>query len=117
VARRSQPVRRRPGDRGALEEIERIEQIASEWRPTSELSQLNDAAGGAMRPLSPELFEILQRSKVIAEATDGAFDPTFYGVGQLWKFDARRASRRAPRRSPPALARRLASHRARPQHP
>lgn len=71
----------------ALDEIERIEQIASEWRPTSELSQLNDAAGGAMRPLSPELFEILQRSKVIAEATDGAFDPSFYGVGQLWKFD------------------------------
>jgi thiamine biosynthesis lipoprotein len=71
----------------ALAEIERIEQIASEWRPTSELSQLNDAAGGAMRPLSPELFELLQRSKVIAEATDGAFDPTFYGVGQLWKFD------------------------------
>ncbi len=71
----------------ALEEIERIEQIASEWRPTSELSQLNDAAGGAMRPLSPELFEILQRSKVIAEATGGAFDPSFYGVGQLWKFD------------------------------
>lgn len=71
----------------ALEEIERIEQIASEWRPTSELSQLNDAAGGAMRPLSPELFELLQRSKVIAEATGGAFDPSFYGVGQLWKFD------------------------------
>jgi thiamine biosynthesis lipoprotein len=71
----------------ALEEIERIEQIASEWRPTSELSQLNDAAGGAMRPLSPELFELLQRSKQIAEATDGAFDPSFYGVGQLWKFD------------------------------
>lgn len=71
----------------ALAEVERIEQIMSEWRPTSELSQLNDAAGGAMRPLSPELFEVLQRSKIIAEATDGAFDPTFYAVGQLWKFE------------------------------
>lgn len=71
----------------ALAEIERIEQIASEWRPTSELSQLNANAGGPMRPLSPELFELLQRSKVIAEATGGAFDPSFYGVGQLWKFD------------------------------
>ncbi len=71
----------------ALAEVERIEQIMSEWRPTSELSQLNDAAGGAMRPLSPELFEILQRSKQISEATDGAFDPTFHGVGQLWHFE------------------------------
>lgn len=83
---------RSPSDAGlaieaTLDEIERIEQIASEWRPTSELSQLNDAAGGAMRPLSPELFEILQRSKLIAEATGGAFDPSFYSVGQLWKFD------------------------------
>jgi thiamine biosynthesis lipoprotein len=71
----------------ALAEIERIEQIMSEWRPSSELSQFNDAAGGEMRPLSPELFEVLQRSKIVSEATDGAFDPTFHGVGQLWKFE------------------------------
>ena len=71
----------------AFVEIERIEQIMSEWRPDSELSQLNDDAGGPMRPLSPELFEILQRSKEIAEITGGAFDPTFYAVGQLWKFE------------------------------
>jgi len=71
----------------AFAEIERIEQIMSEWRPSSEISQLNDAAGGPLRPLSPELFTILQRSKEIAEATGGAFDPTFYAVGQLWRFD------------------------------
>jgi thiamine biosynthesis lipoprotein len=71
----------------AFAEIERIEQIMSEWRPSSELSQLNDNAGGPARPLSPELFEVLQRSKVIAEATDGAFDPTFHAVGQLWHFE------------------------------
>ena len=71
----------------AFAEIERIEQIMSEWRPSSELSQLNDNAGGPARPLSTELFEVLQRSKVIAEATDGAFDPTFHAVGQLWHFE------------------------------
>lgn len=71
----------------AFAEIERIEQIMSEWRETSELSQLNAAAGGEMRPLSPELFEVLKRSKEIAELTDGAFDPTFYAFGQLWRFD------------------------------
>lgn len=71
----------------AFAEIERIEQIMSEWRPSSELSQLNEGAGGAMRPLSPELFAVLQRSKEIAEETGGAFDPTFYAVGQLWRYD------------------------------
>lgn len=71
----------------AFAEIERIEQIMSEWRADSELSQLNAAAGGDMRPLSPELFEVLQRSKEIAEQTGGAFDPTFYAVGQLWRFE------------------------------
>jgi len=71
----------------ALAEVERIEQIISEWRPSSELSQFNDAAGQASRLLSPELFEVLQRSKIICEASDGAFDPTFYGVGQLWRFE------------------------------
>ncbi len=71
----------------AFLEIERIEQIMSEWRPDSELSQFNDAAGGPLRPLSPELYEILDRSKQIAAMTGGAFDPTFYAVGQLWKFE------------------------------
>lgn len=71
----------------AFAEIERIEDIMSEWRPSSELSQLNADAGGPMRPLSPELFEVLQRSKEIAELTGGAFDPTFYAVGQLWRYE------------------------------
>lgn len=81
----------------AFAEVERIEQIMSEWRADSELSLLNAAAGGEPRPLSPELFEILQRSKEIAELTGGAFDPTFYAIGQLWKFEpgARPPSREA----------------------
>jgi thiamine biosynthesis lipoprotein len=99
---------RDPADAGAaieaaFAEIERIEQIASEWRPTSELSQFNAGAGGPMRPLSPELMELLQRSRTIAEATGGAFDPTFYGVGQLWKFDP---GARPP--TPEAIAEKLA---------
>ncbi len=87
----------------AFAEIERIEQIMSEWRPSSELSQLNDNAGGPLRPLSPELFEVLQRSKLVAEATDGAFDPTFYAAGQLWHFEP---GARPP--APEAIAEKLA---------
>lgn len=81
------PARAGAAIEAAFAEIERIEQIMSEWRPSSELSRFNDGAGGPAIPLSPELFEVLQRSKIIAEATDGAFDPTFHGVGQLWRFE------------------------------
>lgn len=72
--------------REAFAEMVRLEGIMSEWQPDSELSRLSDAAGGEPRRLSPELFEVLARSREIAEDTDGAFDPTFHTVGQLWSF-------------------------------
>ncbi|HET6584439.1 MAG TPA: FAD:protein FMN transferase [Nannocystaceae bacterium] len=83
---------RDPADAGAamnaaFDEIARIEAIMSEWQSTSELSRLNAAAGGEPIPLSPELFFVLKRSKEISEITGGAFDVTFYGVGQLWTFE------------------------------
>lgn len=71
----------------AFAEIARIESIMSEWQPQSELSRWNAAAGKDPIALSPELFEVLKRSREISETTGGAFDVTFYGVGQLWKFD------------------------------
>lgn len=73
--------------REAFAEMVRLEQIMSEWQPDSELSRLSDAAGGEARKLSPELMRVLVRSREIAEATGGAFDPTFHGVGQLWHFE------------------------------
>ena len=70
----------------SFDEMARIEAIMSEWQPDSELSRFNRAAGGDMVALSPELTEVLARAREIAEATDGAFDPTFHAVGQLWSF-------------------------------
>lgn len=72
--------------REAFAEMVRLEGIMSEWQQDSELSRLSNAAGGEPRRLSPELFEVLRRSREIAEDTDGAFDPTFHAVGQLWSF-------------------------------
>ena len=70
----------------ALDEMARIESLMSEWKPQSELSNLNRAAGGPAMEISPELFEVLQRGREISEASDGAFDVTFHAVGQLWSF-------------------------------
>ncbi len=72
--------------RDAMAEIARLESIASEWQPDSELSVLNRAAGGEPMRLSPELFEILERAKQVSADTEGLFDVTFHGIGQLWTF-------------------------------
>lgn len=69
-----------------LDEVARIERLTSEWMSDSELSRLNAAAGGDMMALSPELFAVLARSREVSEITDGTFDVTFYGVGELWSF-------------------------------
>jgi FAD:protein FMN transferase len=70
----------------AFDEMARIEGLLSEWRPNSELSRLNRAAGGEPMKVSPELRDILVRSRTISEETDGSFDVTFHAVGQLWSF-------------------------------
>lgn len=72
--------------RQAFDEIARIEQIASEWRDSSDLSRLNAAAGKDPIEVPRELIDILARAKQISEASDGHFDVTFYAVGELWSF-------------------------------
>ncbi|KIG11824.1 Thiamin biosynthesis lipoprotein ApbE [Enhygromyxa salina] len=70
----------------AIHEMARIEDIASEWRATSDLTRVNEA-GGAPVKVAPELIEILTRAAAISAETDGLFDVSFYGVGQLWRFE------------------------------
>ncbi len=72
--------------RDAIAEVDRIEGLASEWIIDSELSRFSAQAGQQPVRLSPDLFAILERSRQIAEATDGAFDPTFMAIGELWTF-------------------------------
>ena len=52
----------------ALDEMSRIEHIMSEWKPQSELSNFSRAAGGPPQAVSPELFEVLSRSREIRTA-------------------------------------------------
>ena len=69
----------------AFSEIERIEQLLSDYRDGSELSRLNSATDPVT--LDPEMMRILNRALAWARDTGGAFDPT---VGAL--MDARRAA-------------------------
>jgi thiamine biosynthesis lipoprotein len=70
----------------AINEMARIEEIASEWREDSDLSRINRSTGEPVE-VPPELFEILERAATVSSETNGLFDVSFYGVGQLWKFE------------------------------
>ncbi len=71
----------------AYAEIERIEDMISSWRASSETSAVNRLAGVSPQPVSQELFNLVRRSVKLSQLTDGAFDLTFAGVGKLWDFN------------------------------
>ena len=66
-----------------FDEIRRIEDILSKYKPDSEVSRLNNSSE---IKASPELFFILTRSKEFCAASDGAFDITVAPLMDLWGF-------------------------------
>lgn len=52
----------------------------------SELERLNKAAGFSPIEVSPELYELLQISLMMAELTDGAFNPAIGPLVKLWNI-------------------------------
>ena len=71
----------------AVEEINRIENLISSWKTTSETSKINQAAGITPVKVSKELFELIDRSLKISKLTDGAFDISYASMDKIWKFD------------------------------
>jgi thiamine biosynthesis lipoprotein len=71
----------------AGEEIRRIETLMTTWRPDSELSRVNDAAGKDKTTVSPETFDVVAASIRTSEISEGTFDITFESLHGLWKFD------------------------------
>ncbi|MCP5371412.1 MAG: FAD:protein FMN transferase [Hyphomicrobiales bacterium] len=66
-----------------LDEIERLENLFSLFRPDSALSRLNRA--GALDDPGPDMVALLARAQSMARLTGGAFDPT---VQPLWELHA-----------------------------
>ncbi len=69
-----------------ISETRRIEYLISEWIDTTEVSRLNANAGIGPVKVGLELYELIRRSLIISEITQGAFDISFGGVGKLWNF-------------------------------
>ncbi len=71
----------------AFDEIQRLEGLMSTHIPNSEISKINQAAGIEPVPVSPEVFEVIDRALYWAEQTDGALDISIGPVQELWAFE------------------------------
>jgi thiamine biosynthesis lipoprotein len=69
-----------------LDEMRHIDESMSTYKPTSEVSQVNDKAANGPMPIGKELFDLLTTAKEYSVITDGAFDITYASVGYLYDF-------------------------------
>jgi thiamine biosynthesis lipoprotein len=71
--------------RAAFERIAELEDVMSDYRPTSELRLLCAKAGGPPVKVSQDLLAILVRSQDLARRSNGAFDVTAGPLVKLWR--------------------------------
>lgn len=69
-----------------LDEIRRLEQLLSTWILTSELSQVNVAAGRSPVGVGLETMEVLERSMEIARLTEGKFNIAIGPAVAAWNI-------------------------------
>ncbi|TLD71799.1 FAD:protein FMN transferase [Phragmitibacter flavus] len=69
----------------AFELAENLNAVVSDYLPDSELASLTSKPIDTPISLSPLLYGLLDHSRRIAEATDGAFDPTLGSLTKLWR--------------------------------
>lgn len=70
-----------------IAEITRIENLISDWKPDSQVSQVNQNAGIKPIKIDREVFELTQRAIKLSEITNGGFDVSFAAMDRIWKFD------------------------------
>lgn len=71
----------------AISEVKRIENLISDWIPTTQISKVNQNAGIGPVKVDLEVFELVKRAKNISKLTDGAFDISYASMDKIWKFD------------------------------
>lgn len=86
--------------------MDSLNQIMSDYLDGSEINRLSATAGSdKWVPVSADLFDVLQKAKMIARLSNGRFDPTVGPLSLLWRRAVRRkefptgAERRRARRS------------------
>jgi FAD:protein FMN transferase len=73
-----------------LAEMRRVDAAMSTYKPTSELSRVNQRAALEAVKISDELFALLETSLQYSRDTEGAFDITYASVGYLYDYRNRK---------------------------
>lgn len=71
----------------AVAETSRLENLISDWIPTTPISEVNRNAGIKAVKVPQEVFDLVQRANRISELTSGAFDISYASMDKIWKFD------------------------------
>lgn len=71
----------------AIDEVKRIENLISDWIPTTQISKVNQNAGLQPIKVDREVFELVERAIKISKLTNGAFDISYASMDRIWKFD------------------------------
>jgi len=70
-----------------IREVTRIEYLISDWKPETQIGQVNSNAGIRPVKVDKEVFALTQRAIHFSEITNGAFDISFAAMDRIWKFD------------------------------
>jgi len=70
-----------------ITEVTRIENLISDWRPETQISQVNRYAGIHPVKVDKEVLELTQRALQLSVLTNGAFDISFASMDRIWKSD------------------------------
>ena len=71
----------------AITEVRRIENLISDWIPTSQISKVNHNAGISPIKVDKEIYDLVDRATKISKLTSGAFDISYASMDRIWKFD------------------------------
>jgi thiamine biosynthesis lipoprotein len=71
----------------AVGEVKRIENLISDWIPTTQISQVNQNSGIKPIKVDDEVFNLVERALKISKITHGAFDISYASMDKIWKFD------------------------------
>lgn len=71
----------------AIAEVKRIENLISDWIPTSQISKVNQNAGISPVKVDKEVYDLVDRATKISKLTSGAFDISYASMDRIWKFD------------------------------
>lgn len=68
-------------------EVTRIENLISDWRSQTQISEVNRNAGIKPVKVDREVYELTERALYFSSVTKGAFDISFAAMDRIWKFD------------------------------